>query len=141
MDLDEYVKLTLLSIAKGVRAAQSDAEDGGVVGRVRDKDHDNVDAEANFVTQVQFDVATTVSEVESKGASGSIKVLAIGGVDAKGGREAGREVVSRVAFSVPLGIPMPGQQREELEKQREERRRADRRDTARIQGTGSWAGV
>jgi len=112
ISLKDYVKETLLSITAAVMEAQQASAAGPLIGRapLDGLQKFSRDLQGNTVTHVDFDVATTVEESQSGGASGSIKVVAIGGLSAGGQKAEKYSGVSRVAFSVPLAIPKPQDQ-------------------------------
>lgn len=117
MNLDEYVRETLLAIIKGVTGAQNDPECGGYVGRaaygVNTLMTDNAE---NVVTKVQFDVATTVEDRQQTGGGIGVKVIPFIQASADGKLEGSQSTVSRIAFSVPLAIPQPSAQKQERTK-------------------------
>ena len=112
ISLQAYVRDTLLAIVAGIQEAQAHNPHGALVGRapLQGLDAFARDLQGNSITKVDFDVATTVEARESGGVGGSVKVIAFGGIEAGGKREAGRSDVSRIAFTVPLAIPRPPQQ-------------------------------
>ncbi len=116
MDLEEYVRETLLAIARGVVTAQKDADYGGHVGRVATSER--TDAQGNAITMVSFDLATTSEERGSVG--GGIKVVPF--VAAKGDMSGSQVLANRIQFTLPLAVPKPGaQQAEDEERARRHR--------------------
>jgi hypothetical protein len=118
MNLDEYVKETLLAIVRGVVSAQSDATAGQYVGRAPNAPPRGgsalplgMDWHDNPITLVSFDVATTVSEASSGGGGVGIKVVPLFSLSGNIKNETGASLVSRIAFQVPVSMPMPAQQR------------------------------
>lgn len=113
VSLKEYVKETLLSITSAVQEAQQESRTGSLIGRapLEPLNKFSRDLQGNTVTHVDFDVATTVEARQTGGVGASVKVVAIGGLAAGGKREESTSGVSRVAFSVPLAIPKPEDQR------------------------------
>lgn len=136
--LDAYIKLTLLSIARAVKDAQLDEEVGDLIGRVRSHNDVPTDEQKNFITEVAFDVATTVSEGGSASGGAGIKVPAVGSIGAKGTHETSQSNVSRVSFTVPLAIPRPQAQRDHDAALEEQRRIRNQRENARLRDLGSW---
>lgn len=110
--LKEYVKETLLSITEAVIEAQQVSASGSLIGRapLESLNKFTRDLQGNTVTHVDFDVATTVEASQTGGASGSVKVVALGGLSAGGQKAEKYSGVSRVAFSVPLAIAKPSDQ-------------------------------
>lgn len=136
--LDAYIKLTLLSIARAVKDAQLDEDVGDLIGRVRRHSDTPTDTQKNYVTDVVFDVATTVSEGGSASGGAGIKVPALGSLGAKGTLEASHTNVSRVSFTVPLAIPRPQDQRRQDAADEDQRRIADQRTRTSLKELGSW---
>ena len=113
MDLQEFVKQTLVQISCGVKEAQDATRD---VGAFVNPDlsspttdaakHGLLLAENDYAQIVQFDVALSVSD--SKGTKGGIGVLA-GAITlgSSGQSNAENSSVSRVKFVVPLVLPKP----------------------------------
>jgi hypothetical protein len=113
MNVEEYVREALISIVRGVKAAQEDEEVGGMIGRVSRESGGaaiSTDSSGNMVTMVNFDLATTVDEKTKldAGVKADIKIFA---AKAGGESEAKSSSVSRISFTVPVGIPEPGQQK------------------------------
>ena len=116
MELQEFVRETLVEISKGVEAAQlglsdSDAEIHPVMKEIFTKTQSGGTnqilgiAKGNgLVTMVEFDLAVTVTE--GKGTKGGIGVLAAGlGLGSQGRSEEARSEISRIQFKVPLKLP------------------------------------
>jgi hypothetical protein len=127
MNLDEYVKETLLAIVGGVLQAQEDERCGPYVGRSPAKTDGlaiTKDVHGNVVTLVAFDLATTVEAKSGKSGGIGIKVvpmLALGG-EAKS--ETSSSAISRIAFSVSISIPVPAGQRADDKAEQERHRKA-----------------
>lgn len=109
MNVEEFLKEALTSIVRGITAAQQDEEVGSMVGRkpsrVPDGSGINYDGLGNCISIVTFDLATTVDDKASGG--GGIKVV---GFNAGGQIEQQKTTVSRISFSIPVGVPVPKQQ-------------------------------
>jgi hypothetical protein len=114
MDLQEFVKQTLVNIVQGVQAAQ-DIVPGGeariapALASFASPLHREVvgsSADRTPVLLAEFDVAVTVSEGEGKKATIGVST---GSVTVGGGAEKASAMprVSRVRFSVPLALPAP----------------------------------
>lgn len=111
MDLQEFIKQTLVQIVKGTAEAQTEiAQIGGVVnplglsfapsqmqGRRYTGDH-------NITQDVTFDVAITASE--GSGTKGGIGVV-VGAValGSQGRSDKAVEAVNRIQFTVPVLLP------------------------------------
>lgn len=112
MNLQDFIQETLVQIITGVKNAQDKIGESGAsinpIGLYRM--HDQLGGRgyhSGAVTEtVEFDVAVTVTEVEStkKGAGAFISVVALG---AQKQTEAHSSSVSRIKFSVPALLP-PG---------------------------------
>jgi hypothetical protein len=128
MKIEEFIREALLSVVRGVKAAQSDPAHGEMIGRkpnyLAEGTGGTYDDQSNVVSFVQFDLATTVDT--SKGGEGAITILS-----AKIGGEAKVQTSaeSRIKFMVPIGIPMPESQRTRIEKKDRETTEAIRRGT------------
>ena len=111
MKLQEFVSETLKEIIAGVKESQKYAESEGAwvsprmftrgdktsIRYLADKDHANIE-------QIEFDVAVTSTEGSATEAGAGIFVAAIG-LGAKGKSDASSSSVSRIKFSIPLGLP------------------------------------
>ncbi|MEF2510177.1 hypothetical protein V4D06_19950 [Vibrio mimicus] len=107
MQLDEYIKETLVQITKGVKDASEVITDmGGTVNPAKehqivgsDPFHSNADAQI-----IKFDVAIQVKDISSQEASGKAKlsVLSFGGGLTNTDET---QAVHRVQFDVPLALP------------------------------------
>jgi len=105
MNLQEFIKETLLQILRGIGDAKREfhslGTDLGAIGpmfrRVGDFNEDDIE-------HVEFDVAVTVSESKEGSGAGKLNVamLSMGG-DKKHAH--GTETVSRVKFKVPIIPP------------------------------------
>lgn len=68
---------------------------------------EDINGETHLVTNIEFDIATTISESnEKKGGAGLVKVLNLG-ISAK--NEAQTQMLNRVKFRIPLAIPFSEQ--------------------------------
>ena len=115
MNLDDYVRETLLAVLKGVVQAQQDADVGEFVGRspTGASTHLNIakDKDDNTISMVQFDLATTVEDRSERGGKFGIKVIPMLSADAGAKAESASSLVSRLVFSVPISMPKPSAQR------------------------------
>ena len=108
MDIDEFVRETILGVLRGVSIAQTDAEHGRKIGTTfrfemgHQKDHRGIFVHgSNNYTIVEFDVAVTTET--GTGAKGGIKVLGFVGADANAKHTS--TIASRIKFSVPILLP------------------------------------
>jgi hypothetical protein len=102
MELDEFVRTTLIEIMKGVKSAQqqwAEMVGGGVINPSFGK-------LSKLVQEVKFDVAVTVGSKTETGGGGGIKVWSIADASGKMNRSTENSTVSRIAFSVPI-LPAP----------------------------------
>ena len=111
MDLEEFVRLSLVQITKGVTDAQNEAMESGasVNPRVLHADHSSGSAagrlaDGRIACLVEFDVAVAVSEESSATGGGKLKAASffqVGGNTSKGSTS---ESVSRLRFTVPVAF-------------------------------------
>lgn len=109
MDLDEFVKETLVRIAKGVHEAKAGVEDAG--GAVNPSTYTEThtallrEKESGLLVQeVEFDVAVVVNEASKGEVGGGILVAAFGlGAKAQEGLESAS--THRIQFKVPILLP------------------------------------
>ena len=96
MELKEFVKNTLLSIAKGVSEASKEWKEGGGNFQIEDRGG-KIDAR-----YINFDVAVTTSSEKSAKVEGDAKIYVVsGGVE--GEISHAIQNVSRVSFKVFFG--------------------------------------
>lgn len=98
MELAEFIKTTLIDIAKGVQQA-NDHIGGSQQGKSL---YILPGPSSTAESGITFDVAVTVSGRETKGAGGGIQI-AIAKVSAGGEEASSREHVSRIKFRVGHG--------------------------------------
>lgn len=112
MDLQEFVRTTLVQITRGVQDAQTSVRENG--GYVSPPSHSPVKNEAHFdnlhdgqvVFLVDFDVAVTVNETTGTNAEAKLKVGGLLSLGAGGKSGDSHESVSRIKFKVPLALPV-----------------------------------
>jgi len=100
MELKDFVKTTLLSIADGVDEAteQRQKEKKEAIFQIQRR---TIKEETDYIN---FDVAVTTSTEKSGAAEGSAKVFVVANIGAKGEVTHTTENVSRVKFQVHFGI-------------------------------------
>ncbi|HVS08802.1 MAG TPA: hypothetical protein VMS76_02935 [Planctomycetota bacterium] len=107
MDVQDFVKETLLQFIRGVEAAQAEVSKGAVINpRLQVRANILAEREShNPVQTVEFDVALTVVEGSERGVGGGLAVMSF---KAGGERKSQQssESVSRVRFSVNLQLPL-----------------------------------
>ena len=101
MELEEFIRITLVQIMRGVKAAQVDWAATGSGGGVISPAWGGPEDHANRVQEVKFDIAVTAATKTEGGGSGGIKVLALD-VSGKASRAVENSTVSRIAFSIPI---------------------------------------
>jgi len=114
MELQEFISATLIQVLEGVRDAkahQLTQNDGGQINphTVGTKHPDKqVSQETKTIVQdVEFDVAVTVEKgTETKG--GILVVLGAVSLGSSGKSDKSSATVSRIKFSIPIGLPRPG---------------------------------
>ena len=112
MKLREFVSETLKEIIAGVKEAQkyAESERAWVSPRLQTSGGKTsvryvVYGTACPIEQIEFDVAVTSTEGAATEAGVGVFVAAIG-LGAKGKSDASNSSVSRIRFSVPLGLPI-----------------------------------
>lgn len=98
MNIDDFIKSTLVQIVRGVEHASRDVDDESDGGRVNPYMPRGRGMAAPI--PIEFDIAVTVSE--SAEAGGGISVMGIG---AKAGLATESSSVSRIKFTVPVALP------------------------------------
>lgn len=101
MQLDEFVKTTLMQVAKGVKDAQQEAEELGVVVNPRPEEGWGRRRETN----VSFDVALTVSDTSAGEVGGKLTVASMLSFGGKTTETDLRQETSRIQFEVTLALP------------------------------------
>ncbi len=100
MDIETFVRETLVGIKNGVRSANSEIRKNGKI----DSDHFHImPFESKDQNVIVFDIAVTVSNKKGKKGTGGIKIAGIGfGGGLEG--EVKNEYVSRIKFSITPAI-------------------------------------
>lgn len=101
MDLQTFVRETLVQIVAGVELAISDIKGNSTNAMVNPY---RPDANHSDPTNVEFDVAVTVTDSSSGRAGGGIKILSFN-VGAHGEGKIEAKAVNRIKFSVPVALP------------------------------------
>ncbi len=101
MELEEFVRSSLLQIMKGVKAAQEEwgatVSGGGVISPSWGGPEDF----AKRVQEVKFDIAVTATTKTEDGGSGGIRVVALD-LSGKVGRSSENSSVSHISFSIAI---------------------------------------
>lgn len=139
MDLDEFVKQTLVHISRGVRESQEEIRGmGGYANPAMYAAGSAAASETHFgdvdnghnVLLVDFDVAVSVSDAAEGGGSAKISVVKMFSAEGGGKLTSVNESTSRIQFKVPLALPV-----DEITKQKLDDQRA--RDDAAIRAHNS----
>jgi hypothetical protein len=109
MKLDDFVRETIVQIARGVHAAAEEVQEFGarVNPPVESGSGDKFIQDAGGligVQQVEFDVAVTVSSEATKGGKASIEVMSILSLGGGNTGASAHESQSRIKFSIPLTL-------------------------------------
>lgn len=101
MQLDEFVKTTIMQVVKGVKDAQEEAAELGAVVNPRPKEGWGDRRE----TSVSFDVALTVSDTSAGEVGGKLTVASMLSFGGKTTETDLRQETSRIQFEVTLALP------------------------------------
>lgn len=104
MELEEFVKSSLVQIMKGIMSAQKEWATTSSGYGVISPAWDGPDDFRNRTQEVKFDVAVTGASKTEGGGAGGIKVVALD-ISGKIDRSAEKSIVSRISFSVPILPP------------------------------------
>ncbi|WP_019446049.1 hypothetical protein [Aeromonas sp. 159] len=107
MQLDEFVKTTLMQVVKGVKDAQEEAVGFGAVVNPRPNGGYGPARE----TQIDFDVALTVTGTSSGEVGGKIAVASFLNLGGKATESDARQETSRVKFELTLALPCSEEQK------------------------------
>jgi hypothetical protein len=102
MDLDEFVKSTILQIVQGMNAASTEVSTINQSAIVNPRFPEQAYADP---ISLQFDVAVTVSARSGLEAGGNVKVFSAFQAGGKGERGHEHETMSRVQFELPIALP------------------------------------
>jgi len=105
MDLKAFVQETLVQIVEGVEGAQRQLASGASNARINPTTLFDTDSSGHGTpAPVEFDVAVTVSEANTSGVGGGLKVVGIQlGGETKDTKTV--QAVSRIKFAVDLAQP------------------------------------
>ena len=113
MDLKDFVKETLVQIVAGVQSSQEEIRKlGGIVNPATLSGNPNspsyfasVDT-SRHVFLIDFDVAVTVSENAGANAHAKLSVASLVSLGAGGNTGSSSASTNRIAFKVPLALPV-----------------------------------
>ncbi|TNH78059.1 hypothetical protein CF141_03215 [Aeromonas hydrophila] len=101
MQLDEFIKTTLMQVVKGVKDAQEEAAELGAVVNPRPEEGYGQRRE----TSVAFDVALTVTGASAGEVGGKLAVASMFSLGGKTTESDSRQETSRVQFDVTVALP------------------------------------
>lgn len=112
MDLETFVKESIVQILRGVREAQKEAKnlDGAEIRSKVSSRFNKGEGRSDVTIQadaINFDVAVTTSKDRGMKGKAGITVYSVFEVGAEGAVQHGTETVSRVRFVVPVVYPNP----------------------------------
>lgn len=134
MELKEFIKETLIQIAEGIEAAQTEVRDcGGFVNPAHRSDpknsvenHFGVLSNGQNIFLVDFDISVTVVEETGADAKAKLQVASFFKVGVGVESNTSNSATNRVSFKVPLGLPVDAVSEEQLKQkdaELEEKRR------------------
>jgi len=113
MQLDDFIKTTLIQIARGVHDAQKSVSDlGGIVNPATLGTSQTSSAyfatvnDMHHVFLVDFDVAVEVSQSTGTNAEAGLSVASFAKLGAGGKSANSNSTSNRIAFKVPLALPI-----------------------------------
>ncbi|MBI4136393.1 MAG: hypothetical protein HY481_02515 [Candidatus Vogelbacteria bacterium] len=95
MELEEFIKKTLVGIAVGIRGANKEIGRSGDTFKIEPVSW----YEKRTDGCIEFDIAVAVSDEDKKGGGAGLKVLSIG-IDGKREHSISNQVTSRIKFRV-----------------------------------------
>ena len=104
MNLDDFIKDSLLQVLKGIKDAQDISnKQGPGTGAInpkwgKDKDYHR------YTSEVGFEIAISATKQSDKGGQAGITVVALD-IRGEGKQTAKSSHVSRVSFKVPIALP------------------------------------
>ena len=114
MNLKEYIKTAITDITSAISELQAELDNGAIVSPslYDDIGVDNTDFirsnhDSNClmkVTNINFDVATTIDTTEGKDAGGSLNIHVLA-ANVGGKSKVKLENVSRISFTIPIALP------------------------------------
>lgn len=120
MDLKDFVKESIVQIAKGIEEANvelaeseamvnpmyiiANSESAQSYARTKPRNQDDVNPDAKVVEKVQFDVAVVVESGEQGTAGAKLSIASIG-IGTEGKKERSNKSESRIQFSIPVVYP------------------------------------
>lgn len=101
MELDEFITKTITGIIKGVNDSMEFAKtQNAVVNPLYQNVVTGVHASKTNI--IEFDIAVTISNEQSSGIKGGIKILAFASLNGNTSDKGINETISRIKFTVPI---------------------------------------
>ena len=120
MDLKDFVKESIVQIAKGIEEANTELSDLDAMvnpryvrshsdssqpyGRTKERDSNFKNPDSRVIEKVEFDVAV-VAESGQQGSAGAKLSIASIGIGTEGKKESSNKSESRIKFSIPVVYP------------------------------------
>ena len=110
LQLSEFVSSTLEQIIAGAKKAQEAAREAGAAVNPPTRGSQTAGMReyhsGTFTQDVEFHVALTATSSEESAAGLRVGLAWVGGGSIRGGSGSERSEVSRVKFTVPIGLPV-----------------------------------
>lgn len=127
MDLKDFVKEALVQIAEGVKESQEIIrEHGGYANPATSTSSSNIDAhignlkDGQGIYLVDFDISVSVTESTGMNGSSKLTVASLFNLGAGVESSDSNSTLSRIAFKVPLALPVDKVSQEILQKESRE---------------------
>lgn len=105
MNLAEFVKETLVQVARGVRQAQGEV---GTLG---------ISANSDDTFVVKFDVVVAVSDGQNAEVGNNIKVVSVGDSESGSSAQLSNSPVHRISFQVPFSLSVDDPVKRKIQEQ------------------------
>lgn len=109
MRLRDFIAEALMEVQHGVLDAIERRDKSGIPGRISPAFSDLSDTLIDWtklLEKVEFDVAVTESSTKEAAGGGSLEIVSIGKLGAKGSTTLEHSAVNRIRFSVPVLLPV-----------------------------------
>lgn len=122
MDIQEFVKSTLVQIAQGVREAQQEVRDAGGIanpstgGGIYNRE----------VSHIDFDLAVVVQRSTEAGGGAKLEIPTVFSIGGSGKGSDSSQQTSRIAFKVPFVYPFDEKTQADILEQKRKNERAIR---------------
>lgn len=127
MDLDEFVKQTLVHISRGVKESQEEVRSLGGFSNpavyasssaAAQGTHFGDAGNGHSVLLIDFDVAVSATDAAEGGGKGKISVVKMFSAEAGAKLSSVNETTSRIQFKVPLALPLDEETKRKLDADR-----------------------